>query len=73
MLKITWTTHTLDEKVFLVMNTSRKLVNTIKARQNKYFGLIITGPQLSLLRLMIQGEAEETRWIGREELSELKI
>lgn len=72
MLRISWVTHTTNEDVLTMMNTNRELVNTIKTRETHYFGHIIRGPKYSLLRLIIQGKVEGTRWIGRKKLSWLR-
>lgn len=72
MLRISWVEHTSNNDVLAMMNTNRELVNTIKTRKTQYFGHIIRGPKYSLLRLIIQGKVEGTRWIGRKKLSWLR-
>ena len=72
VLNISWTLRITNEDVLRRINKERELVNTVKARELKYFCHVMRGERYNVLRLIMEGKFAGKRSSGRRRTSWLR-
>ena len=70
MMKVPWTEHKTNEEILQMVETERKIMDTVRSRQKRWLGHILRHD--SLLRITLEGEIqgrlagdqEQYFWIG---------
>ena len=69
MVKIPWTEHKPKEEILQMVETERKIMDTVRSRQKRWLDHILRHD--SLLRIMLEGQIqgkkayqEQCFWIG---------
>ena len=62
-MKVPWTEHKTNEEILKMVETERKLMDTIRSRQKRWLGHILRHD--SLLRIMLEGQIQGKKAYGR--------
>ena len=62
-MKIPWTEHKTNEEILKMVETERKIMDTISSRQKRWLGHILR--HYSLLRTTLEGQIQRKKAYGR--------
>jgi len=62
MMKVPWTEHKTNEEILKMVEAQRKLMDSVRSRQNRWLGHILR--QDSLLRIMLEGQIQGKKAYG---------
>ena len=63
MMKVPWTEHKTNEEILKMVETERKIMDTIRSQQKRWLGHILRHD--SLLRLTLEGLIQGKKTYGR--------
>ena len=62
-MKVPWTEHKTNEEILKMVETERKIMDTIRSRQKRWLGYILRHD--SLLRITLEGQIQGKKVYGR--------
>ena len=62
-MKVQWTEHKTNEEILQMVETERKIMDTVRSRQKRWLGHILRHD--SLLRLTLEGQIQGKKAYGR--------
>jgi len=62
-MKVPWTEHNTNEEILKMVETERKIMDTVRSRQNRWLGHILRHD--SLLRITLEGQILGKKAYGR--------
>jgi len=62
-MKVPWTEHKTNEEILKMVETERKIMDTVRSRQKRWLGHILRHD--SLLRIMLEGQIQGKKAYGR--------
>ena len=62
-MKVPWTEHKTNEEILQMVETERKIMNTVRSRQKRWLGHILRHD--SLLRITSEGQIQGKKAYGR--------
>ena len=63
MMKVPWTEHKTNEEILKMVETEREIMDTVRSRQKRWLGHILTHD--SLLRITLEGQIQGKKAYGR--------
>jgi len=63
MIKVPWTEHKTNEEILQMVETERKIMDTVRSRQKRWLGHILRHD--SLLRITLEGQIQVKKAYGR--------
>ena len=63
IMKVPWTEHKTNEEILQIVETVRKIMDTIRSQQKRWLGHILKHD--SLLRMMLEGQIQGKKAYGR--------
>ena len=63
MIKVPWTEHKTNEEILQMVETERKIMDTVRSRQKRWLGDILRHD--SLLRITLEGQIQVKKAYGR--------
>ena len=67
-MKVPWTEHNANEDILLMVETERKIMDTVRSRQKRWLGHILRDD--SLLRITLEGQIQGKKVHGRPRIEE---
>ena len=62
-MKVPWTEHKTNEEILRMVETERKIMDTVRSRQKRWLGHILRHD--SLLRITLEGQIQRKKAYGR--------
>ena len=62
-MKVPWTEHKTNEEILQMVETERKIMDTVRSRQKRWLDHILR--QHSLLRITLEGQIQGKKAYGR--------